>query len=225
MQPVLRTVAAGTKNTLKAALMALLAGPDASERAAGMSTQVPAGTTLRSLRISGTTAVVDLTSDFESGGGTLSMTNRLAQVVYTATQFATVKDVRLRINGKYVTVFGGEGIVLDHPQTRADYEYSTSAIFVDTPAWQATVRSGTTARGTANVFEATFRLQLRDVAGKLLVDKTVHATSGTGTRGTWSAALAWTSAKAGVGELKVFAASAKDGSEIDAVTIPVLIAE
>ncbi len=224
MQPVLRTLPAGTKATLSAAITALLAGPDAAESAAGLSSQIPSGTTLLGLVISGKTATVDLSSQYESGGGSLSMTNRLAQVVYTATQFPTVANVKFKLNGKPVKIFSGEGIMIDKPQTRADYEYSTAAIFVDNPAWQGHIVKGLTAGGTANVFEAVFRLQLRDSAGTLILDTTVKATSGTGTRGTWSQPLTWSDAKAGVGELKVFAESPKDGKPIDVVTIPVVIA-
>jgi spore germination protein GerM len=47
---------------------------------------------------------------------------RLAQVVYTLMQFPSVKAVNFSLDGKPVTVFGSEGIVLDHPQERSDYE-------------------------------------------------------------------------------------------------------
>jgi hypothetical protein len=74
------------------------------------------------------------------------------------------------------------------------------------------------------VFEGVFRLQLRDSNGALRLDKTVHATSGTGTRGSWSLKLDWSYAKPGAGELKVFAASPKDGTPIDVTTVPIVIA-
>jgi germination protein M len=225
IQPFLRELPAGTQATLKGALEELLKGPNASESAAGFISCIPNGTVLRSVKISGTTAIVDFDSEYESGGGTASVSIRLEQVIYTATQFPTVKDVKFLIDGKTVKIFSGEGFELDGPQTRADATYATPAIFVDTPAWKATVTNGMTARGTADVFEAVFRLQLRDSAGTLIVDKLVQATSGTGTRGTWSQKLNWSSAQAGVGELKVFAKSAKDGKTIEVVKVPVVISE
>jgi N-acetylneuraminic acid mutarotase len=46
---------------------------------------------------------------------------RLAQVVYTLTQFPTVRRVRFALDGTPVNVFSSEGIVLDHPVGRGDY--------------------------------------------------------------------------------------------------------
>jgi N-acetylneuraminic acid mutarotase len=47
---------------------------------------------------------------------------RLGQLVYTLTQFPTVRTVRFALDGTPVNVFSGQGIVLDHPVGRADYE-------------------------------------------------------------------------------------------------------
>ncbi len=223
MQPVRRVGPVNSTAVLRAALTELLKGPSAAELSAGLHTLVPAGTKLRGVKLTKGIATIDLDSRFASGGGMLSMTNRLAQVVFTATQFPTVKGVNLKLDGKAVTVFGGEGIILDHPQTRADYEGATPAIFVDEPVWLGTLLPDSVVSGTANVFEATFRLQLRDSAGALLVNTVVHATSGTGTRGSWKQKVTWTDAATGRGELKLFAASAKDGTPTDVITIPVTI--
>ena len=48
--------------------------------------------------------------------------------------FPTVESVEFRLDGQPVTTFSSEGIVLDGPQTRADYEDVTPAILVETPA-------------------------------------------------------------------------------------------
>ena len=69
-------------------------------------------------------ATVDLSTEFDSGGGTASMEYRLAQVVYTLTQYSTVRSVVFQVEGQTVTVFGSEGIVLDGPVGRADYAIS-----------------------------------------------------------------------------------------------------
>jgi germination protein M len=173
--------------------------------------------------VAGNVATVDLSKSFASGGGTLSMTVRLAQVVFTATQFPTVEAVTFKLDGKPVKVLGGEGIIIDKPQTRAMFEAASPAILIESPAWGATVSQGSVIRGTADVFEAVFRLQVRDSTGKVVLDRTVQATSGTDTRGTWKATAPLVEAKAGAGTLRVFAESAKDGHPIDVVTVPVVL--
>lgn len=221
MQPVARTVPYTTA-VLKASIEQLLKGPTAAEAKAGIDTQIPKSTKLRGVTLAEGIATVDLSEQFASGGGTLAMTNRLAQVVYTATQFKSVDAVVFEIEGKRVEVFGGEGILLEGPQTRGDYEYSTPAILVDTPAWSGSVHRPLTAAGTANVFEAAFRLQVLGAGGQVLLDTPVKASSGTGTRGTWSVV----NAKAlplGAARLRVFSASAKDGSPTNVVEVPITI--
>jgi hypothetical protein len=223
MQPAARTAPAGTKAVLKTALESLLAGPTSSESAGGLSTMIPKGTKLLGVSIAANVAVIDFNSKFASGGGSLSMFDRLAQVVYTATQFPGVEAVTFRLNGKTVKVFGGEGIVLDKPRTRKACENETPAILVDDPAWRGTLAEGAKIRGTANVFEGAFSIEIRDAGGALVFDEGVQATSGTGTRGTWSVTPSLPGAKAGVGSIRVFAASPKDGTPIDVIKIPVIL--
>ena len=95
------------------------------------------------------------------------------------------------------------------------------AIVIAGPAGGSTVTARTTFTGTADTFEATFRLQLRDRAGHLLLDQQVHATSGTGTRGTFDSTV--TTSFMGSGTLVAFEVSAKDGSQINTVTVPVTV--
>ena len=113
---------AATPRVATAAMQALLGGPSTAERAAGVTSAIPDGTRLLGISIKDRVATVDLTSEFQSGGGSLAMQMRLAQVVYTLTQFPTVSAVRFSLDGAPVDVFSSEGIVLDHPVGRADYE-------------------------------------------------------------------------------------------------------
>ncbi len=110
-----------TPRVATAALEALLAGPTRGERGSGITTAIPDGTRLLGVSIQAGVATVDLTSQYQSGGGALSMQVRLAQVVYTVTQFPTVRAVRFELDGAPVNVFSSEGIVLDHPVGRSDY--------------------------------------------------------------------------------------------------------
>jgi hypothetical protein len=169
-----------------AAMNALLAGPTAAEAKAGLATSVPDGTKLLGISIKKGVATVDLTSQYQSGGGSLSMKARLAQVVYTLTQFSTVRAVLFHLDGEPVNVFSGEGIVLDHPVGRKDYADLLPVIAVDKPSAGARVSSPVAVAGSANVFEANVTVKVLDENGNVVGHAFTTATCGTGCRGTYS---------------------------------------
>jgi germination protein M len=218
--PVLRDVPA-TKAVATAAMTALLAGPNTQEQTSRISTVIPAGTQLLGLTIANGVATVDLSREFESGGGSASVLGRLAQVVYTLTQFPSVKSVLFEVEGREVHAFGGEGAVLDGPVGRSDYASVLPNIFVDRPAWGAALGNPGRVSGNANVFEATFRITLLDGSGKQLVDQQAMATCGTGCRGTFDVTIKYDVSKAQYGTLRVWDGSAKDGSPQDVREYPV----
>ena len=146
---------------LRAALEELLSGPTVDETAAGLFTIVPIGTELRDLNLADGLATVDLSSEFESGGGSLSMVARVGQVVFTATQFENVDRVEFWLDGEPVEAIGGEGVMVDEPLSRADVDrYITGSVMIDTPAHGATVRSPFTVTGEGDVFEAQFPIEV-----------------------------------------------------------------
>lgn len=100
---------------------ALVEGPTAAESADGLGTAIPPDTRFRDLVIADGVAKVDLSKDFESGGGSLSLRLRLAQVACTLDQFESVSGVRFLLDGQLVNVFSGNGIVLDQPVDCGDY--------------------------------------------------------------------------------------------------------
>jgi hypothetical protein len=169
-----------------AAMRALLAGPTPAELESGLGTAIPAGTRLLGIAIKKGVATVDLTSDYQSGGGSLSMQARLGQVVYTLTQFPTVRRVRFHLDGEPVNVFSGEGIVLDHPVGRKDYEDLLPVIAVESPVEGARVTSPLSVSGSANVFEANVTVKVLDENEHVLGKTFTTATCGTGCRGTYS---------------------------------------
>ena len=116
---------------------------------------------------------------------------------------------------------GREGIVLDGPQRRADFEEQLPSTFVDRPAFGAAAGNPARISGTSNVFEATFRVALLDGSRKVLVDKMTMATCGSGCRGTFDVTLQYDVPKAQWGTLRVYFGSAKDGSPTDIRDYPV----
>jgi germination protein M len=163
------------------ALELLLAGPPGS-----YGTAVPDGTRLLGVNLEDGVATVDLSSEFETGGGSLSMFLRLGQVVYTVTEFETVKAVRFHLDGEPVDVFSGEGIVLDEPVTREDYEDLLPIITVDSPSAGAAVSSPVRVSGTANVFEANVTVRVLGADGRELARTFTTASCGSGCWGTYS---------------------------------------
>jgi germination protein M len=203
-----------------AAVKALLQGPTAEEKQDGMVSCIPEGTTFLGLDIKNGVATVNLSQEYDSGGGSLSMFTRLAQMVFTLTQFQSVDGVRFKLDGKLIDTLGGEGIIIDEPVDRADYEDMSPAILVESPTVGATAGSPMRITGTANVFEAVFKINIVNWDGLIIAQKTVTASSGTGTRGTFDVTVPFSIDEAGIGALIVFAESPKDGSHIDVVEIP-----
>lgn len=245
--PVLRTVPKSTA-TATAAMNALLAGPSAKERAAVLRirTLIPAGTKLLGIEISGGLATVDLSAEFASlsrddasDGGSYSLHGRVAQVVYTMTQFTTVDRVNFKLDGKPVKVLFGmpdpesgasEAIAMDKPVTRATsrdhYSYRDHflpLIFVDRPAWGAALPNPGRVTGLANVNEAHFRITLLDRNDKVLVDVPVLASCGTGCWGTFDVTLRYDVSRAQWGTLRVWDISEYSGRPVAVREYPVYL--
>jgi hypothetical protein len=210
--PVLREIPA-TTGVASAAIRQLIAGPNANELGArpAMYSTIPSTTKLLGLTISGGVATVSLSKEFRSGS---DRDVPLAQLVYTLTQFSTVKTVVLNLEGATAPLtLGG----------RANYETDAflPGIFVDRPAWGAAAGNPAKVTGVANVFEATFRVQIKDANGKVLADQQVMASCGTGCWGDFSTSVGYTVSKAQWGTLRVFDLSAKDGTPVDVTEYPV----
>lgn len=220
VSPVRRTVARTTAPA-RAALAALLRGPTAAESRHGYTTAIPA-TTLRGVSLASGVLVVDLGRSFGSGGGSVSMLLRVAQVVDTATQFPTVDRVAFRLDGRRVAAIGGEGVIVWPPVGRAAFEAQAPAILVERPLPGDRVSTPVLVTGTANVFEARFLVDIRSAAGTLLARRGVQASAGTGTRGRFAVRIPLAStAKDAV--VVAYERSARDGSPVHVVRVPVRV--
>jgi hypothetical protein len=99
-------------------LQALLQGPTAEERQQGMVSFIPPGTRILDIRIRGTTAYINFSEEFQFGiFGAEGYAAQLRQIVWTATEFSTVKDVQILIEGRVVN-FLGESILIGSPISR-----------------------------------------------------------------------------------------------------------
>jgi len=219
VSPVRRSIAA-TPAVARAAVTELLEGPTSEESAKGLATAIPSGTTLRDISLASGVATVDLGGAFDDGEGSAAMHGRVAQLVATLTRFPTIQRVALRIDGAPVETVGGEAVSVDPPIGRRAIEEQTPQILIESPLPGDTVTSPIRLRGTANVFEATVSIDVRDANGKLLKRTFTTATSGTGTRGTFDTEVALPDR---TGDVTVIAyeASAEDGSALHVVELPV----
>jgi hypothetical protein len=146
---------------------------------------------------------------------------RLAQVVYSITQFSSVTGVRFQINGHGRTVVGG--VPVQQPQTRAMDDGYLPAIVVENPNIGATIPNPAAVSGTADVFEATVSVRILDAAGNQIARTFTTATCGTGCRGDYSVSLPYSVTRQEPATVEVFEASAKDGSAINVQSIPVTL--
>lgn len=209
---------------MTAVLESLLEGPaDDDPPLSSLSTGVPEEVELLSVEMSDGVADVDLSANFAEGGGSFGMFARLAQVVFTATQFPEVDSVLFLLEGVPVEVFSGEGIVLDGPQTREDYyDHVVPLVFLDLPPAGASVASPVTLSGIANAFEATVSYEI--LAGDSVVaEGFTTATCGTGCWGDFSVEAEFEVSEETEGVVSVFENSAEDGRRINIQSYPVTL--
>jgi lipoprotein-anchoring transpeptidase ErfK/SrfK len=103
-------------SSLETAIKALLAGPTQAEVKRELTTQVPAGTPLRSVKLEGGVATIDLGEKFATGTTVESLSARVAQLVLTATRYPNVRSVRLLVkSGTPLGLF--PGVVTLYPLT------------------------------------------------------------------------------------------------------------
>jgi hypothetical protein len=106
---------------LTGTLGVLLAGPTESEVGARIRTAISPQTDLRSARLDGDTAVVDLSGAFVEVGGEEQIL-AVAQVVLTATAVPGVSRVRFLLDGQSVEIPRSDGTLTSESLGAADYE-------------------------------------------------------------------------------------------------------
>ena len=219
--PVERNVP-GSIDRVSAALGELFKGPTEAESNSvpAITTTIPTNTLLLGVTLTDGIATVDLSREFESGGGSFSMSGRLAQVVYSLTQFPEIKSVVFELDGEAVTVFSSEGILIEEPVTRDDYLDQAPLILVDSPPYGGTLGNPARISGSAAVFEAVFQAVIADQDGLILSDAPVMTDNGTGW-GTFDATIPYDVTEPQRGSLIVWENSAKDGSQIHVREYPV----
>jgi spore germination protein GerM len=103
---------------LRDVMLALIAGPSAEESQRDLISVIPGGTRLLSVAIRGETAYINFNEEFQYNTyGAEGYKGQLRQVVFTATEFPTVRDVQILIEGNRVD-FIGENFWIGSPLSR-----------------------------------------------------------------------------------------------------------
>lgn len=207
------------------AVEALLDGPPPTAAAADISSAIPDGTSLVAVSAgSDGVATVELSGEFDDGGGSFSVLARLAQLTYTLTALDGVESVLLLENGSVVEVFSSEGVVLDGPMVREDFQDLVPGILVEAPAWGAETSLPFEAVGVAAVFEAVFQTELLIDGEVVFAPPFVMTDNGVG----WGNFAFEVDADADlptVAVLRVWEFSARDGSVINERFVPLNLVE
>ena len=110
-----------TGSPLQAVITVLLEGATPDELNQGYLSLIPPGTKLRSIRVSDGVATMDFSEEFMFNTfGPEGMKNQLKQIVYTASEFPTVRAVQFLVDGQKVDYIA-EGIMTKEPLTKNSF--------------------------------------------------------------------------------------------------------
>ena len=111
-----------TDSPLTSTINTLLGGASSSEINNNYISLIPENTKLNKLWITEGTAYMDFNENFTFNSfGREGYIGQLKQIVYSATEFSTVKRVQILIDGKTLNYLGAEGIYIGKPITRDSF--------------------------------------------------------------------------------------------------------
>jgi spore germination protein GerM len=190
-----------------AALVALVSGTVPAETAAGLATDIPAGTTVRGLQIKAGVATANLSPQYLGPGTLSSLQGRLAQIVYTLTAFPNVSSVVIEVGGQRIPNLAF--VSLANPITRSQVTASLPGVLLEQPAVGGNLKSKLTISGLTSI-NGTYDVQLSDSSGKLLASATNTAVVG----GTFQQSIPFTITAPEVGTIKVFSRPSKPSQAV-----------
>jgi spore germination protein GerM len=224
-----REVAADTP--VRNALEAMLDGLEPAEESIGMTTSIPPGTEVLGIAVDGATATVDLSAEFGTSSGSLDETMRLAQVVFAVTQFDDLDRVKFHIDGRPQDPILSHGFEVGGGLTRDDFTDVRPSILIEQPDPGADVVNPLVIRGESNTFEATVRYAITQGGGDgvVLTEGFTTATGGTGIWGSFEIIVDLadfgSEYQPGLGSVIMWEDSARDGSRVGVVEIPIVLPE
>lgn len=206
----------------RAALNELIAGTPTTE---GAYRVLPGDTEILGIKIENGLATVDFSKEVLSANvGAAGEGAGIDSIVNTLTEFPTIRQVSFTVEGSAENGMDWWGHVglSEQPFLRNLSMVYEPAIWVTAPDAGQKVASPLNLQGSALVFEATVNYRLRDDDGNILAEGFTMADTSDSFRGDFDVSISFNPTAAGKGQLEVFAISAKDGSEINKVIIPVV---
>lgn len=111
-----------TDSPMTESLKALLSGPTIDELNMGLLNLIPEGTELRSAWVKNGVAYLNFNEQFRFNPmGVEGFMAQLQQIVFSVTEFSTIEEVQILIEGERVQYLGGEGIYIGEPLGRRHF--------------------------------------------------------------------------------------------------------
>jgi len=108
---------------LSETLQTLFRGTNAAESAKGLRSLVPPGTKLLAATVKNGVATLNLSEEFQFNQfGIEGYIGQLAQIVFTATAYPTVKSVQILVDGQRREYLGAEGVWIGTPLSRDKFQ-------------------------------------------------------------------------------------------------------
>jgi len=203
-----------------AALNELIKGTPASS---GAYRVLPADTKILGVKIDQGLATVDFSPEvLKANVGASGEALGITSIVNTLTELPNIQKVSFTVDGsvdKGIDWWGHVGLY-EQPFSRDLSNVWEPSIWVTAPTAGQVIVSPLKITGSARVFEATVSYRLKDANGNILAKGFATASEGAPGRGDFQGELVFAPPAAGKGQLEVFWASPKDGSDQDVVVIP-----
>ena len=111
------------ESPLTETLAALLSGLTSGELNKGLLSLIPIGTEIRGITVSNMTATIDFNEALSFNEfGREGLEAELKQIIFTATEFSTVDNVQILINGQKKEFLSTEGVFIGEPLTRSSVQ-------------------------------------------------------------------------------------------------------
>ncbi|MBI4729353.1 MAG: GerMN domain-containing protein [Acidobacteria bacterium] len=198
-------------------------------------TPIPRGAKILDLKIEGGTATVDWSADvLEANAGATVEALGIQSIVWTLTEFPTVKRVAFTVegkpsgkasNGRLVEDWWGHVGLSDQPFARQDAIEVLEPITIWTPLDGVAVGREIAVTGEASTFEANVAFRLLDATGKRVSVTSTTASAGAPERGAFSTTIQVASPPASpeTWRLEAYEASMEDGRDTFVETRSILV--